>query len=540
MNARTQQPFAPQKKTYVDSLGRYYQQATLPVYLYVATSAGGGSVQLNPASKKEVLLEGHGPHTLKHENSVTGQNDEFTIYADGLAPITQSAFLNAPAFSSAKQYYGAGLNIRLTSKDEMSGLEAVYHSVNGNPFEKYSPKMFSNEGEYSYSFYAVDNTGNAEKVSTKAFVVDTSNPESFHHIIGISSESVISINSSIYLTISDALSGVAKTFIKFDKEPFRVYAGGNIPFQHLPDSNHTLTYYSIDNVSNKEAEKTVVFYLDKTAPIMSADVLGDKFIVGEKVYFSGRTKLKLTAVDNKAGVKAVVYSIDNEPFGPYTEPFYLPSKSGLHTVKFYATDNTSNKATDDFHHNVGVVYVDLTGPSITHSFVGPTFNKGDTVFVSPKTTVSFTAVDPEAGLKKITYGFGRALDEQPYTVGKPISITESGNQTLNYYAYDNVNNKNSKSTFFIVDNQGPSVKFEFSAPMKDNKYPAYTLLYLTATDGEVGADQIRYSLNGGKEQPYAGPIRGFARNKEYSVKITATDLLGNVSVSEINFKTDRY
>lgn len=528
------------KKTYVDSLSRYYQQATMPVYLLIATSPGGPTEKLLPDSRKEVLLEGHGTHTLKHENNVTMQNDEFTIYADGLAPVTKSSFLNAPAYLSAKQFYGPGLNVTLASKDEMSGLENVFHSADGKAYEKYQPISFGTEGDHSYNYYALDNTGNAEKVNTRNFVVDLTSPETFHHIIGISSESVISTTSSIYLTVSDALSGVNKTQYKLDKEPYRNYTTGNITFQYLADGEHTLTYYSVDNVTNKETEKSVKFYLDKTAPIMSADVLGDKFIVGDKVYFSGRTKLKLTAVDNKSGVKGMMYSINTDPFAAYSEPFYLPGKSGFHNVRFYATDNTSNQVTDNFHHTVGVVYVDLTGPTISHGFMGPTFNKGDTVFVSPKTTVAIYASDPEAGLKKIAYSFNTSAEELTYTTGKPVALSQAGFQTLNYFAYDNVNNKNSKSTFFILDEKGPTVKFEFSAPVKDNKYPAYTLLYLTATDGEVGADQIRYSINGSKEQPYLGAIRGFNKNKEYTIKITSTDLLGNTSSSEIKFRTDRY
>jgi hypothetical protein len=343
--------------------------------------------------------------------------------------------------------------------------------------------------------------------------------------------------------MSDNLSGVAKVFYKFDKENFRQYPGGEskIAFQYMSDGEHTLTYYSVDNVTNKEVEKSVKFYLDKTSPIMSADVLGDKFIVGDKVYFSGRTKLKLTAVDNKSGVKEMMYSINTDPFAKYSEPFYLPGKAGYHTVRFYAVDNTSNTATDDFHHSVGVVYVDLTGPSISHGFIGSTFVRADTVFVNPKTKVALYANDPEAGLKKIAYSLNGQSDELTYTTGKPIEMTNSsGMQTLDYFGYDNVNNKNSKSTFFIVDTKGPAISYQFGVAPNKEKYPSYTSLFLSATDAEVGTDQIKYSINGAKEQPYISQIKGFVKNKSYTITISATDLLGNVSTTEVKFKTDRY
>jgi hypothetical protein len=527
------------KKTYVDSLGRYYQQATMPVYILIANSPDGATTQLLPSAKKEVFLEGHGPHALKHENHVTNQNDEFIIFADGLAPVTASSFLSAPAYTSAKQYYGPGLIVTLRAKDEMSGVEAVFHAVNGKPFDKYKQVQFGKEGTYSYTYYAVDNTGNAEKTNTRNFVLDLTPPASFHNIVGISDQSVISVSSKIYLTVSDSLSGVGNTFYKFDKETFRPYTGGNIAFQYMADGDHELTYYSVDHVTNRENEKSVKFYLDKTAPIMSADVLGDKFIVGEKVYFSGRTKLKLTSVDNKSGIKETMFSINDGPFGIYTEPFYLPGKSGFHTVKFYAVDNTNNTVNDDFNHSVGVVYVDLTGPAISHSFVGPTFVKADTVYVNPKTKVVLAGSDPEAGLKQVAYAFNNSTTEEVYT-NKPVELSATGFQTLNYFGYDNVNNKNSKSTFFIVDSKGPEIAHQFAGAPNKERYPSYTAIYLSATDSEVGADQIRYSINGAKEMVYSAPIKGFAKNKDYTVKITATDLLGNVSSTEVKFKTDRY
>jgi len=533
-------PPVPTKKAFVDSVGRYYQQASMPIYLWISNSPDQSPTALKPAVAREVYLEGHGVHTLKHENHKTNQVDEFLIHADGLAPLTLPTFSGAAVYQTATQpYYGPGLRVTLASKDEMSGVENIYHSLNGAAYGLYTPLDFSKEGKYSYRYYGVDRTGNAEPVRVRLFTVDTSAPNTYHHFISISSQQVISTNSSIYLTSSDTLSGVAKTFYRFDKENYRLYAGGNIPFQYLADGDHVLTYFSTDQVGNKEAEKSMKFYLDKTAPIMSADVLGDKFIVGERVYFSGRTKLKLTAVDNKSGVKEVLYSINDQPYVKYVDPFYLPNRSGLHNVKFYANDHTANQAKNDFQHEVGVIYVDLTGPALAHQFVGPSFVKADTVFISPKTTVSITGHDPEAGLKKITYQIDGAADESTYS--KPLSITARGLHRLTYAGYDNVNNKNMKDILFVFDTQGPSISSRFAAPANaEGKYPSYTTIYLAAEDQEVGADQIRFSINGGKEQIYSAPLRGFAKNKSYTLKVTATDLLGNTTQSEIVFKTDRY
>jgi hypothetical protein len=530
-----------QKKKYVDSLGRYYQQASLPVYFYVSTSLEEKPTQVLVDNKPEpIYLEGHGTHGLKHHNSATNKIETFDINADGLAPITRSTFSGAPTSTKpTMRYYGKGLQIVLKATDEMSGLEAVYHSLNDGALTKYSPIAPSQEGKNVYSYYAVDHVGNAEKIKTETFTIDLSAPDTYHNFVGISDEKIISTGSSMYLTSSDSLSGVASTSYHFDKEKPRLYVSGNIAFQYLADGNHTLFYNSIDKVNNIEEEKSFSFYLDKTAPIMSADILGDKFLVGEKVYFSGRTKLKLTAVDNKSGIKDIMYSINSGTFEKYSDPFYLPGKTGFHTVKYYANDKTSNTSKDNFEHTVGVIYVDLTGPALAHRFDGTTFMKADSLYTSPQSKIVLSANDPEAGLHHITYKIDGQGEEIKYT--GPIAITGVGKHTIDYFGYDNVNNRNSKTFSILVDDQGPSISNQFSvAAISENKYPSNVSLFLAATDQQVGTLKIVYSINDGKETQYAAPLSGFQKDKQYTVKVTAIDLLGNKTAKEIRFDTGRY
>ncbi len=529
------------KKKYVDSLGRYYQQASLPVYFYVSTSPEEKPTQVLIDSKLEpIYLEGHGIHGLKHHNVKTNEIETFDIYADGIAPVTRSTFSGSTVYNTgAMRFYGKGLQITLKATDEMSGLEAVYHSLDDASMTTYSPVSVSKEGKNSYSYYAVDHVGNAEKVKIETFTIDLSAPTTYHNFVGISDEKVISTGSSIYLTSTDVLSGLASTSFHFDKEKPRPYVGGNIAFQYLADGNHTLFYNSVDKVNNVEEEKSISFYLDKTAPIMSADILGDKFLVGEKVYFSGRTKLKLTAVDNKSGIKDVMYAINNEAFQKYADPFYLPNRSGFHSVKYYAIDNTSNTSKDNFEHTVGVIYVDLTGPALSHRFEGTTFMKADSLYTSPLNKLILSANDPESGLKNVTYKIDGQGEEIKYS--DPIEIIAQGKHVIDFFGYDNVNNRNSKALSIIVDNQGPTIFNQFSvAAISENKYPSNVSLFLAATDQQVGTLRILYTINDGKESIYASPINGFLKDKQYSIKVTAIDLLGNKTTKEVKFETGKY
>jgi hypothetical protein len=573
--SKAQNQLNHEKGFYVDSLNRYYQQASLPLYIYVSHTADQAPTQLGKEEnetenkkidQKPIYLDGHGKHYLRHIDGLHHISENFAVYADGIAPETNSSFLLAPRYNrNGTQYYGKGLAVSLQTKDEMSGIKTLYQTTDQNNFAAYTGQvLFASEGEQNFQYYAVDNVGNAEKVHTRKFVVDLTAPETYHNVVGVAKEKIISLSTKIYLTFADKLAGVAKTYYRIDDGKWREY-GANmiIPLDALTDGDHTLYYYSTDNVENKEEEKSFEFYLDRTAPIMSADVLGDRFIVGDQVYFSGRTKLKLTAVDNKAGIKKTLYSVDGGEYKEYAEPFYLPSKSGMHIIRYYALDNMENEGAgnrnvryDEYKHNVSAVYVDLTGPTLSFQYLEPKFQKGDTIFITPQTRIKLSAFDPESGLQKITYTIDGKTDETSYQ--QPFTIAQYGTHRVDYFGYDNVNNRNVSSFIFVTDDKAPEIFVNFSIspnswenapPAADGKtnteeklpvYPSYATLFLAATDLQTGFDQILYTINGEKPRPYEGLIKGFEKNKVYTITIIAEDKLGNKTEKKVRFKTDKY
>ncbi len=561
ISAQAQDVIPATPGTYVDEQNQYFQQANLPVYFYVGTSPQNTSgTALAPqkegtplnAEVSAMKLDGHGKHFIRHHDAGKNEDVYFVINADALAPKTRSAFSGAPKYTRADGtiYYGKGLNVEISAADEMSGVKQTYVSRNQQSYQGYSSILsFSEEGQQVLKYYSTDKVGNTETVESKNFLVDISAPTSFHHVTGITQNNVISTSTKIYLTIEDNLAGVKETFYQFDDGPEKPYNGTLVTFNHLEDGNHTLTYYSVDHVNNVETKKSFSFYLDKTAPIVASDVLGDRFIADDKtVYFSGRTKLKLTAVDNKSGVKEVRYSVDGTEFAAYDQPFYLPSVPGVHVVKFYALDEMDNQSKgqetdarfEEYRHNVSEVYVDLTGPSLSSLYKGPAVQVLDRVFISGETQIIFKGTDPESGMQYISYSLDGQGAENRYE--GPISIKASGAHSIDYFGYDNVNNRNKKTIEFLVDNDPPSVITTFSIdPVAEESgtkvYPAFVNIYLSATDKLVGADQIYYSLNGSKEAAYRGPLSGLKKNTDYTLIIKAKDQLGNEVTETITFKT---
>lgn len=539
------------KGSYVDSLNRYYQHVDLPVYLYISTSPNDANpTPLKEISNKDkevkaIYLDGPGVHQIKHMDAIHKKNDVFNVYGDNKAPVSTLNISTVPMYKSRDNlFYGKNLSISLTAKDDMSGVKQSYISINGSEYTNYVDKIkFDKEGDYTVKYYTVDNVGNVEEPKTFQFTVDLTAPKTFHNVIGIASGQVISGSSRIYLDKEDNKSGIESTYYYFDNEQSKILTGKEIQFKHLDNGEHTLYYWSTDKVKNQEEKQSFSFYLDKIAPIASMDILGDKFIVNDKIYFSGRTKVKLTAVDNRSGVKELKYSLNNSPFQNYVEPFYMPTKAGLYTISFFAVDDTDNRSEGEGIHSRGIVYVDLSGPILSYKLDGPIFIKGNNTYVGAKTKFNIVGKDLESGLKSLAYSINNN-EETAYS--EPFKIGSSnGNYKITYIGYDNVNNRNQNDVELVLDVDGPIIDVRFStepdiSTTGEKIYPSYVQIYLSATDAKTTSSSILYTINDGKETTYSTSLKGFEPNKKYNVKIKAKDVLDNESTTEINFQIGNY
>jgi len=272
------------------------------------------------------------------EYAVPRQEIVFEIYADGLAPVTKSNFYGAPKYvKGGAVYYGKNLQVDLPSNDAVSGVEKTYYSIDGGPYTEYKATMpMNNEGARTLVYYAADNVGNAEKPNTRAYTVDLTPPNTKYHLHGdVLDDNTISARTNITLTSSDNLSGVKTMYYIFDNNAAKVYSGP-VYLAGLSDGEHRFFYYSKDNVMNIEDKdkSPLAFYLDRTPPVTEHDVVGDQF-TGQYKYVSERTKLELSATDNKSGIKKIGYIIDGAGDNTYTSSFTVPNKLGLHTVKYY-------------------------------------------------------------------------------------------------------------------------------------------------------------------------------------------------------------
>ncbi len=546
-------------KYHVGEDGKLYWNKKLPAYIRIASSPDDKG-HLMTSEKQKVnpyFFDTEGLNKVRTKYATDPETKKtivphtevlWEVYVDGSTPKSSIKFEKANRyFTSTTKYYGTELELNISTGDNLSGINQLFYSINNEAYKPYTGKIPVNtQGGKTVKFYAVDKVGNPEVSVVKKFIVDITPPKTFYNITGIAQNKVISVATQIYLDPTDSVSGVAKTLYTIDKDSteLRYIKGKSIPIAHLSDGDHKITYYSIDNVGNIEPKTVIDFYLDKTAPIMAADILGDRYMAGDQVFFSGRTKMKLTAVDNKAGVKKILFSIDGKEFNTYKEPFYLPSVPGVHVVKYYAVDNMENQTKKDgtryrkYKHVVSRAYVDLSGPLLSHHFLGTIFKARDTVFVNKNTRIKFTAVDKESGLQSITYSIDGNREEIRYI--EPFGFEKEGLHRIEYFGYDNVNNRNRADFFIYLDKKGPKITHSFNIEAIDFKdglsvYPPYTILYLAATDEVIGAKYIYYKVNNGREIEYSKYIKGFRKNTVNTVKIRAVDYLKNETELTIKF-----
>ena len=550
----------PEKKYFVDSDGKLYWNKKLPVYIRIATSPQDTGYLMKSELTKEYtnpyFLDTEGINRIRSQwatNQKTGETIYpqieviWEVYADGIAPESKLEFQNSNKTSvKNNEFYGDSVALEINATDAISGVDRIYYSLNGEDYKIYNaPIVVNSQGNQEIKYFAVDRVGNAEKPKEKHFSTDISAPKTYYNITGISNNEIIATTTKIYLTAEDSLSGVKSIYYKIDDGDYISYKEGTfIPVAQLSDGDHKLTFYSEDKVGNKEPATTFPFYLDKTAPIIASDVLGDRYMMDDKIFFSGRTKMKLTAIDNKSGVEDIFYSVNGEKFAKYDQPFYLPSVPGIHIVKYFATDKMQNNSDagtsqyEQYKHVVSRIYVDLTGPILSHEIIGDKYKARDTVFISGRTQIKFNSTDKESGAQYISYSINKDPDETKYT--EPIHFDSTGFKHVVYYGYDNVNNRNRAEFEVYVDTEGPEIKYNYSITPKGSRedldvFPENVMLFLGATDQLVGAKDIYYSLNGAPEKKYSLSVSGVKKNSVNEIQIRAIDYLNNENKLELKF-----
>lgn len=536
-----------EKKMYVDDDGNVYTQQSLPVQISIRSSEASSQKSIDLKEKKSnsvkpVIFPKSGVYTIPVTHGGTNAvQAEYEINVDGIAPQSKIVFSEAKKYKiEGKIYYGPNLKMELASEDEMSGLNSIFYALESGTFTKFDGKInLDVEKEYTIQYYALDNVGNVEEMNNVSIVVDKSSPETSLSVIGDKIDNVINSNTEFQLEGSDQLTGVKVTKFAIDDNPYQTYSG-NISISDLSDGEHTLSYYSEDMVENKELVKKHVFFLDKISPYAKSNITGEKF-QSNKLYLSKESTIDFSAVDNKAGVQTIFYSVNGGDPNEYEDQLGGLKKEGLTKVKYYAVDKLGNSSEDNAQEIE--VYYDVQSPIMMVTYEGPKFFTRDTLYVGPKTSLVSKADDNESGVYSHSYKILNTASPISKEYKDPFQITKAGYHKIEFTSFDNVKNVAKKEVEIVVDNNGPELNYQLSLPkIGETQFDGidymviqdYTKIYFSANDKLTGIDEIYYQINNGPEQIYSRPLGEFTKGDKLQITFRAEDLLGNSDTDTIN------
>ncbi|NOV03771.1 hypothetical protein GC097_27560 [Paenibacillus sp. LMG 31457] len=192
---------------------------------------------------------------------------EFNVYGD--ANPTTDTTPPVTTDDAVTGWQQTGQTVTLTATDTESTVSKTVYSVDGGAFVEGSTIQITDEGVHTLQYYSVDAAGNQEATKSVQVKVDKTGPvvETTAVVTGEPGAQTITVLQSdtvnIPFTITDALSGVARSEVKLDgtivnqpltAQPFALTAG-----------DHTIVVTAADNAGNT----TVCQYVLKVTQVVN-------------------------------------------------------------------------------------------------------------------------------------------------------------------------------------------------------------------------------------------------------------------------------
>ncbi len=312
---------------------------------------------------------------------------------------------------------------------------------------------------------------------------------------------------NISFNATDAMSGVENIYYSINGSKYLQYNNA-VPIQE--EGNITIKYYSVDNVGNVEEVKQVEFSVDLTPPATTYKVEGE--VLNGVV--SPNAKIVLSAEDAIAGVKKIMYSLNNGIPQLYTKPINFSSlKGGEVKLKFFAVDNVDNSE-DQVNinkrekNNTGnnnktneyVMFVDKSGPSCSAKIIGDKYQSKH-LYVSGRSKVELNASDDKIEVNKINYSINTINKDKVYN--EPFSLTYSRNgfYSINFCATDRFGNVGKLGNMRVyLDNISPISKIKIGKKKfsynNETIISSKTNISIHSIDLGSEINRIEYSVDG--------------------------------------------
>lgn len=280
----------------------------------------------------------------------TDQTQQVTVTdkAGNSATFTSPAVnidLTVPAttigINQQQEWFTGPVPVTLNASDNLSGVASTFYSINGGAAQTYTTTFsITGDGAYTIEFWSVDRAGNTETHQTATVRIDSTAPVTQASVSGTAGtnnwyRSAVQVS----LSATDNLSGVQNSFYRIDGGATQTYAG---PFVLSTLGQHTVDYWSIDNLNNTEGQHALVVNIDTVAPLVTATASPSTASKSPRpitVTISG------SATDALSGISSASYNVVDEygvtqPSGPVT---LQANGNYSFTLSLPATKNGSDK-----------------------------------------------------------------------------------------------------------------------------------------------------------------------------------------------------
>jgi hypothetical protein len=282
---------------------------------------------------------------------------------------------------------------------------------------------------------------------------------------------------------------------------------------------HSITFWSVDALSNTETQKTATFTV---APM--PDTIAPTTTSSAVTSYTGTANISLTAKDNAGGwgVANTYYRLDDGTTTSSTVIAVPAPSSGavVHHIDFWSVDRASNvEAMNTATFTVNAL-PDTTAPVTTSNAM--------TVYSAPS-TITLSASDSGWGVAATYYSY----DGGAQATGTVIPTGPQGSHTLQFWSVDRKGNTEAmKTVAYVVDQTAPVTSSNALA-----SYTASANVTLSATDNHVGGSGVRYTyykVDGGVSTTgtapttvvhIAGPVSG--PSVTHTLTFWSVDYAGN-------------
>ena len=391
-----------------------------------------------------------------------------TIKVDTVKPSTSLTFNPASPNGNNGWYNNASPTFTLDATDATSGVASTSYQIDGGAVHAYSGAVTIPDGVHTITFWSVDNAGNVENTGSSNVKADTVAPTSS---IAVSPAAPDGSNSwyvttpTFTLAGADGLSGLDSLKYQIDGGSTQTYSGA-VP---IPDGQHTISYWAVDNAGNIEGTHTTATIKVDTARPSTTIAVNPASPNGSGGWYNGSAPtftLAASDPDPGSGVAATKYQIDAGGVQTYSGAVTIPD--GQHTISYWSVDTAGNTETT---HTTATIKVDTVKPS-TSLLISPLAPNGTNGwYKGAAPTFTLTATDTSgSGVASTSYQIdsGATL---PYS---GVVTVPEGQHTVSYWSTDAAGNVETTHTT-------ATIKVDVTKPTDTLSFGAATGAFLSGT-----------------------------------------------------------